>query len=131
MRRRTLLQLMLLDLASTLNPAGAAGPGLFHPDLGAEVSGFAPAAQTVFPPIDLTVEPGGWVPLGMAPVDRWIEVRAGEVLVVFRGERLVIPAGEIQPLPAGTALGLLNTGTDPAQVRITSTAPVDMALPPD
>lgn len=130
MRRRTLLQLMLLDLASALNPAGA-GPGLIHLDPGAEVSGLASAPQTVSPQTDLTVEPGGWVPLGMAPVDRWIEVRAGEVLVVFRGERLAIPAGQVHPLPAGTALGLLNTGTDPAQVRITGTAPADEALTPD
>ena len=133
MKRRSVRQIMLWVLVTALGPVGAAGPGRVQLDPGADISSVpAPASQPAPPadPLpappsgllqaDLLVGPGGWLPLGLASVERRIEVMTGEVLVVLRGERVVILAGATHVLPAGAALELVNIGGDPARVRITA-----------
>lgn len=67
---------------------------------------------------DMLVAPGAWARLDMALGEYRIEVMTGEVSVVFTDRRQTVLAGDTHLISAGTAFGLLNTGADPAHLRI-------------
>ena len=94
--------------------------GRMVPDPGVVDHVATPVATT-----DLLVAPGAWARLDMTLGEYRIEVVSGEVSVVFTADRRTITAGDTRVIPAGTAFGLLNSGAQPAHLRISL-----RALPP-